>query len=76
MKKKSSKQIVDATSDTRELIQLKGEIKKLQRIIEEKQILIDFKDKMIDLAETEYGLDIKKKLSDRPSTGVGSTEKS
>lgn len=76
MKKKGLKQIVEAKSDTRKLIQLKDEIKELQRIIGEKQILIDFKDKMIDLAETEYGLDIKKKFSGRPSTGTGPAKKS
>jgi transposase len=75
MKKKELKQIVEAKSDTRKLIQLTDEIKELQRIIGEKQILIDFKDKMIDLAETEYGLDIKKKFSGKPSTGIGPTKK-
>jgi transposase-like protein len=75
MKKKGLKQIVEAKSDTRKLIQLRDEVKELQRIIGEKQILLDFKDKMIELAETEYGLDIKKKFSGRPSTGIGSTKK-
>lgn len=75
MKKKGLKQVVEAKSDGRKLLQMKEEIKELQRIIGEKQILIDFKDKMIELAEGEYGLDIKKKFSGAPSSGTGPTKK-
>ena len=75
MKKKGLKQVVEARSDTRKLLELKQEIKELQRIIGEKQVLLDFKDKMIELAEGEYGLDIKKKFSGEPSTGTGSIKK-
>lgn len=75
MKKKGLKQVVDAKSDSRKLLQMREEIKELQRIIGEKQILIDFKDKMIELAEGEYGLDIKKKFSGAPSSGTGPTRK-
>jgi transposase-like protein len=75
MKKKGLKQVVEAKSDSRKLLQMKEEIKELQRIIGEKQILIDFKDKMIELAEGEYGLDIKKKFSGGLSSGTGPTKK-
>jgi len=75
MKKKSLKQVVEASSDTRKMQQLRDENKELQRIIGEKQILIDFKSKMIELAEKEYGVDIKKKFSSKPSSGTGATEK-
>jgi transposase-like protein len=74
MKKKGLKQVVEAKSDSRKLLQMRAEIKELQRIIGEKQILIDFKDKMIELAEGEYGLDIKKKFSGAPSSGTGPTK--
>ena len=75
MKKKGLKQVVEAKSDSRKLLQMKEEIKELQRIIGEKQILIDFKDKMIELAEGEYGLDIKKKFSGTPFSGTGLIKK-
>ena len=75
MKKKGLKQVVESSSDTRRLIELKAEIKELQRIIGEKQILIDFKSKMIELAEEEYGVDIKKKFSGKRPSGTGATEK-
>ena len=65
MKKKDVKQIVEAKSDSRKLLQMKEEIKELQRIIGEKQILLDFKDKMIELAEGKYGVDIKKNFLGR-----------
>jgi transposase len=81
MKKKGLRQVVEAKSDSRKLLQLKEEIKELQRIIGEKQILIDFKDKMIELAEGEYGVDIKKKflvhrslVLDRPKNGQDQNE--
>jgi len=76
MRKKGLKQVVEASSDTRKLLLMKEEIKELQRIIGEKQIMIEFKDKMIELAEQEYKLDIKKKFSGGQSSGSGSTGKS
>jgi len=51
--------IVETESDTRQLIALKKRISELEQIIGEKQILIDFQSKMIDLAEETYGVDIK-----------------
>jgi transposase len=75
MRKKGLKQIVEASSDTRKLLLMKEEIKELQRIIGEKQIMIEFKDKMIELAEEEYNLDIKKKFSGARLSGSGSTGK-
>jgi transposase-like protein len=58
--------IVESDSDTRKLIELKAKIAELERIIGQKQVLIDFKDKMIDLAEDVYGVDIKKKFESKP----------
>jgi transposase-like protein len=66
--------IVESQSDTRKLIELKAKIAELERIIGQKQVLIDFKDKMIDLAEDVYGVDIKKKFESKPSFGFGNTE--
>jgi len=37
--------------------------------------LIEFKEKMIEIAETTYGVDIKKKLGSKLSSGTTSTEK-
>lgn len=65
------KLIVESKSDTKELLELKKKLAELERIIGQKQILIDFKDKMIELAEQEYGIDIKKNYSTRPSSDTG-----
>jgi transposase len=75
MKSKPEKLIVESDSDTKQLVELKRRIADLERIIGQKQVLIDFKDKMIELAEEEYGVDIKKKFSVQPSSTIGKTEK-
>jgi transposase len=74
MRKKGIRQVVEAESDTRKLLQLKERIKELERIIGQKQIMIDFQDKMIEVAEEEYKIEIKKKSDSSPSTGSGKTE--
>lgn len=74
MKHKKERVIVESQSDTKELLELKRKVAELERIIGQKQILIDFKDKMIDIAEETYGVDIKKKFTTKPSDTTGSTE--
>lgn len=75
MKNKKERLIVETDSDTRQLLELKKRVSELERIIGQKQILIDFQDKMIDLAEETYGMDIKKKFFSTPSNTSGKTEK-
>ncbi len=72
MKDKKERMIVESQSDTQQLIALKKKVAELERIVGQKQVLLDFKDKMIDLAEQIYGVDIKKKFSTRPSSTSGS----
>ena len=76
MKEKKERFIIESESDTRQLIELKKRLSELERIIGQKQIQIDFQNKMIDLAEETYGVDIKKKFFTPPSVTSGSTEKS
>jgi transposase-like protein len=71
---KGVKTIVEAESDTRKIIELQAKIAELERTVGQKQLLIDFQDKMIELAEQTYGVDIKKKLQSKPSSGTGTTE--
>lgn len=71
---KKEKLIIETESDTKQLLLLKKQVAELERIIGQKQILIDFKDKMIELAEQTYGVDIKKKFSTRPQDTTGETE--
>jgi hypothetical protein len=74
MAKKQERLIVETQSDTQELLALKKRVAELERIVGQKQILIDFKDKMIEIAEEQYGVDIKKKFSSIPSGTSGKTE--
>lgn len=75
MKNKKERMVVETDSDTRQLIELKKRVSELERIIGQKQILIDFQDKMIELAEENYGVDIKKKFFSTPSSTSGKTDK-
>ena len=74
MKNKKERLIVETESDTQQLLHLKKQVAELERIIGQKQVLLDFKDKMIELAEQTYGVDIKKKFSTTPSGTSGNTE--
>ena len=75
MKTNKTRVIVETQSDTQELLLLKKKVAELERIVGQKQILLDFKDKMIDLAEQAYGVDIKKKFDSKPCDTTGSPEK-
>lgn len=68
--------IVETQSDTRKMLEMKKQIAELERIVGQKQVLLDFKDKMIELVEQEYGIDIKKKFVTKHSSTSGRTEKS
>lgn len=75
MAKQQVRQVVEARSDTKKIQQLEDRIKELERIVGQKQLMIEFQDKMIDIAEDTYKVDIKKKLSSKPFSGTGSTER-
>lgn len=76
MAKKQVKQVVEAKSDTKKIKALKDRIKELERVVGQKQLLLEFKDKMIEIAESTYGINIKKKVSSKLSSGTTSTGKS
>jgi transposase len=70
MTKKSHKQVVEAKSDTKKIQQLQSRIKELEQAVGQKQMMIEFKDKMIEIAENTYDIDIKKKLDSKVSSGL------
>lgn len=76
MHKKGVKQVVEAKSDTVKIQQLKQQIKELERAVGQKQLLIDFQNKVIELAEEQYDVDIKKKFGEKPSSGSGTIDPS
>lgn len=65
-KKKEERLIVESLSDTQKILELKKQIAELERSLGQKQIQLDFRDKMIDLAEEIYKIDIKKKFGTKP----------
>jgi len=73
MAKREVKQVVEAKSDTRKIQLLEERIKELERAVGQKQMLIDIKDKMIEIAEETYDIDIKKKLVSKASSGSSTT---
>jgi len=76
MAKKQHKQVVEPKSDTKKIQMLEARIKELERAVGRKQMLIDIQEKMIEIAEATYNIDIKKKLGSKVSSGSGTTKKS
>lgn len=74
MKKKGIKMIVEAQSDTATIKSLKDHIGQLEQLLGQKQFQIDFLNKQIEIASHQYGIDLKKKLSGKRSSGSGNTE--
>lgn len=75
MRKRGMKQIVEPKSDTRKILYLKEYIKELEQLMGQKQIKIDFLEKMIGIAEEKHGIEIKKKVFTKRSGGSGITDK-
>ena len=73
LRSKGVRQVVEPMSDTTKIKALKERIAELERVIGQKQVELEFKDKLIDIAEDLYGVDIKKKLGSKPSSGSGNS---
>lgn len=75
LRQKGIKQVVEAKSDTVKITRLREELRGMEQVIGQKQIRIDFLEEVIELAEKEYGIDIKKKYSSTPLSASGQTGK-
>ena len=64
-----------ADSADQKVNHLKQKIADLERTLGRKQIELDFKAKMIELAEAEYDIDLKKNLTGTPSSGSEITDR-
>lgn len=73
--KRKIKVVEMATSSKQKLKELQKKISDLERAVGQKQLNIDFLEKMIEIAKNEYGIDIKKNFSTPPSTGSEKTSK-
>jgi len=61
-KQKPERTIVESKSDTAKILALQKRIAELERALGQKTTQLEFKDKMIELAEQTYKVDIKKKF--------------
>ena len=62
-------------SNTQKLKDLEQKIKSLEQIVGQKQIQIEYLEKMIDIAKDELNIDIKKNSSTLQSNGLERTKK-
>lgn len=62
-------------SSSKKLQELEAKVKELEQIVGRKQIMIDYLNKMMDIAKDEYDIDIKKNFATPPSTGLEKTKK-
>lgn len=69
---KGYRQIVEPMSSTKKIKQLQARIKELEQAVGQKQMKVDFLEKLIEISEEDLGIDIKKKAGSRPKSGSGS----
>jgi hypothetical protein len=63
------------SSSKNKIKDLQDRIKDLERIVGQKQLSIDYLEKMIEIAKEDYDIDIKKNFDTPRSTGSGKTGK-
>ena len=62
-------------SSDQKVKQLEQKIKELEQIVGRKQIMIDYLEKMMEIAKEELDIDVKKNFDTRQSIGSGTTKK-
>jgi transposase len=72
---KKVKLVVEMESESHKTMRLQQQVAELERIIGQKQLEIDYLNKLLEIGSDEMGFDIKKNFSARPSNGSGSTRK-
>ena len=74
-REKGERTVIESKSDTLKIRALKEQVEHLERLVGQKQIKIDFLEKMIEIAGEECGIDIKKKHSTPRSSASGKAGK-
>ena len=75
MRKKDVRTVVESKSDTARIQALKQHIAELEQLVGRQRFEIDFLNKQMQIASSDYGIDLKKKPSGKPSSGTGRTGK-
>jgi transposase-like protein len=73
---KKERLVVESESDTIKIKELQSRIADLERLVGQKEVQLIFNEKLIEIAEATYGIEIKKKFGIEPSSGSGKIEKS
>lgn len=63
-------------SQQQKLKELSNKVKELEQIVGQKQVAIEYLEKMIELAKTDLNIDLKKNYNSKPSPGSNATKKS
>jgi transposase len=75
MRKKRERMVLETDSDAMKVRQMQERIRELERAVGQKQLKIDFLEKMIEIAGEDLKVDIKKKLSTKLLGGSDQTSK-
>lgn len=70
---KGTKQVVQMESEEHKTKQLLQKVAELERIVGQKQLCIDYLEKLIEVSGEELEIDLKKNFSERPSSGSAKT---
>ena len=62
-------------SNQTKLKELASKVKELEQIVGQKQIAIEYLEKLIELAKTDLNIDLKKNYNSQQSTGSNLTKK-
>lgn len=62
-------------SSTKKVKDLEDHIKELERVVGQKQLYIDYMEKMVEIAKDDLGVNIKKNYNTPQLTGSGKTKK-
>ena len=73
--KRGQVQVVESKSKSAKVKALQERIKELEQMVGQKQMELEFVEKMIEIAEEEFGIEIKKKHGSKPRSGSGKTGK-
>ncbi|PWD99975.1 transposase [Marinilabilia rubra] len=72
---KQTKIVVEMESESQKALFYKEKVAELERLVGQKQIQLDFMEKLIELASEELDMDLKKNFSSKLLNGSGNTSK-
>ncbi len=73
--KKGCRIVEMSVSSHNKLKELEAKVKQLEQIVGQKQIAIDYLERMIELASSEFNIDVKKNYTTQPSIGSKTIKK-